>query len=918
MFSLTRTFAVEKRKTMIFFNKNNKPEVSERPVQAEAEQGQMPAESVQQSAMSRMKRDARILNSTQLQRVKDAKRLAETKLQGLEDSLRHLQAQQQWLRRYNKLSLALEREKKHLFELGKQKAVLAKDASMLERYDLFEGIHGIYQKLSVVREQIGLDKRGLSLLEREAEQNRRQLGEQEKRQQQAKDQLDASSTALLDAFDNICTAYHLTGANEALDAEIAFLTEQNNKIGEEIEALGTRIAEKKRNAETLRSDLEKLGARRQSMEMHENMIRHGEATLLQLKSLQEVYKQNDDLQQKRQQAIRRQNEENEMLSKAFAQYQDLVSQSDTAEGELSKHRSRILGQDGLMLQERALMLKGRRQMLLSALSLWKRISSGYENIEERSRRVTELRLHIRHLEDSVRQLEVEAGKTQRLCEEKEYTYLLSKGQDIIQLRADLREGVSCSVCGATHHPYHSDTILDQSKLISQMKTDYEMLLSESNAKQQQLSELRTELATTKGSLNAEEEALNTIRIRQEQDVQEWKLYAELDPTFAECSESTNLDARTAMLRQFIENVSRDAEVAEKELNTFTFHQSSIARLGEELQKLEQKKSETNVRLGELNTGCQVLSREVEQTGLLLDSSNKRFTSLYESLQHTVTIKDWYTLWQKTPEQLYEQIQKLITDWFSVEQEIAEKQALLNMETSKLESLKAHQMSFVRATSIITEQTEGMETRKAENLKTYQQMIQDRDAKSLYLNLLDTKQIAQKQHEQERKETDNIRHEADIMQGRHDYYMSHIEKLEGEQKELGEKLDLWMHNFNQQHPPVQASELDEVFADGKDWSQIRSSLKQINTDTLLCQAKVEDLNSRIIAMDTEEGHCSLATPDIQENIAAKQEALTKQRNDTMMVIARLAVQLEDHEKALAAERNSAEATAQLSQPETNLA
>lgn len=902
---------------MNFFNKKEQTQVGETPMQ-EAEQAQNPAEFIQQNAIPKQKRDARILNTTQLQRTKDAKRLAESKLQGLEESLRLLQAQQQWLRRYQETVFALEREKKRLFELGKQKAVMAKDASMLERYDMFEGIHGIYQKLAVVREQIGYDKRGLSLLEREAELNHRHLSDQEKLQQQAKDQLNTSATALLDAFDNIFQAFQLAGANEAIDAETDFLSGQNYKLKEETEVLASMIAETERNIESLQSELENLSAKRQSIEMHENMIRHGESVLLQLKTLQEVYKQNEELQQKSQQAVRRQNEENEMLSRVFARYQDVVSQAETAEGELSMHRSRILGQNGLMLQERALMLKGRRQMLFSALSLWKRISSGYENIEERKRRVTDLRLRIRHLEDNVRQLETEVGKTQRLSEEKKYTYLLSKGQDIIQLRSDLREGVSCSVCGATHHPYHSDTILDQSKLIGQMKTDYELLFTELQSKQQQLLELQTELATAKGALTAEEEILNTIRISQDEDVQEWKLYAELAPTFAECSESTNLDARTAMLRQFIENVSRDAELAEKELNTFTFHQSSIAQLGEELQKLEQRKSEINVRLGELNTGCQVLSREVEQMGLLLESSNKRYTGLYESLQHAVTIKDWYTVWQKAPEQLYEQIQRLITDWSTLEAEITEKETLLNRETTKLDGMKKHQKSFLRATGIITEQTGALQVRKAENQKVYNQIIQDRDAKTLYLRLLEQLKKAQEQFEKERIETDSIRHDTDIMQGRHDYYLAHIGKLEGEQKELGEKLDLWMHGFNLQHPPVQASELDEVFADGKDWGQIRSTVKQINADMLLCQAKVEDLNSRIIAMETEDGHCSTTTPDIQESIAAKQEALTKQRSETMMLIARLAVQLEDHEKALAAERNSAEMQTPPVQPETNLA
>ncbi len=910
---------------MIFFNKkNNKDNVQQttddsRQVVSQQTVSQVPVsadgginfilEDIESS--THPKRNPHILNSTQLQRVKDAKRLAETKLQGLEESLGRLQAQRQWLRRFNETKMVLDREKKHLFELGKQKAILQKDASMLERYDLFEGIHGTYQKLMVLREQISQEKRGLSLLERETDENRQKLTDQEKRQQQANEQLKNAKTSMTSIFDHVCSAYQLTGANDSLETETAFLIDYNNKVKDEMEALSTLIAEKEKTTAILQSNIEQLRTRRQSMEIHENMLRHGEAVLLQLKHLEDRDKRRTELQQKRQQSIKRQNEENELLGKAFGKFQDLVSQIESAEAELSIHRSYIQGQDGLMLQERALMLKGRRQMLHSALSLWRRISTGYESIEEKSKKVTALRLNIQHLEAGVRELEEETGKAQRLCKEKEYTYLLSKGQDIIQLRADLREGVSCSVCGATHHPYHSDTILDQSKLIGQMKTDYELLASEANAKQQQLSEMKAELAMAQGSLNAEEEALNTIRIRQNEDVIEWKLYAQLDPTFVECSESTNLDARTALIRQFIENVSRDAEMAEKELETFTFHQSSIAKISEELQKLEQKKSEVNTRLSELNTGCQVLSREVDHIGQRLESVNKQFTRIYESMMQAVTFKDWYSVWQKAPEQLYEQIQKLITDWFNVEHEIMDKQAILDAEKAKLEGMKTLHQSLARSSSVVAKETKELQGRKAENIKAYQQIIPERDAKSYYEKHLQALNSARERFEEEHNQMDSIRHNADIIQGRHDYYLAHIEKLEGEQKQYNEKLDLWMHAFNLQHPPVQQSELDEVFADGKDWSKIRSSLKQINRETLLCQAKVEDLNSRIIALDTEDGHCNTSTPDIQESITAKQQALTKQRNDTMMQIARLSVQLEEHEKALAAERNSAE-------PETHLA
>ena len=283
---------------MNFFKKKDKNTVPE----TTAEQ-QRPAENginfiIEDNGTNHTRRDTRILNSTQLQRAKDAKKLAETKLHGLEENLILLQAQQQWLRRWNETNMMLEREKRRLFELRKQKAIMEKESSMLERYDLFEGIHGVYQKLAVVKEQIGRDKRGLSILEREAEENRQKQIEQEKRLQQAGEQNKNATTNMLDAFDHICSAYHLTGTNNAINNETSFLVDYTNKIKEEIDALSSLHTERERATEIHKKELERLRTKRQSMEIHDNMIRHGEAVLLQLNTMEEMNKQRTNLQQK--------------------------------------------------------------------------------------------------------------------------------------------------------------------------------------------------------------------------------------------------------------------------------------------------------------------------------------------------------------------------------------------------------------------------------------------------------------------------------------------------------------------------------------------------------------------------------------------------------------------------------------------
>ena len=106
----------------------------------------------------------------------------------------------------------------------------------------------------------------------------------------------------------------------------------------------------------------------------------------------------------------------------------------------------------------------------------------------------------------------------------------------------------------------------------------------------------------------------------------------------------------------------------------------------------------------------MLSREVEQLGTQLESVNKQFTRIYENMQRIVTIKDWFTIWQEKPEQIYEQIQKLITDWQNTEQDFSATQSTLNAETSKLKEIKSLLQSHEQTLSIIKKRQEDRKRR----------------------------------------------------------------------------------------------------------------------------------------------------------------------------------------------------------------
>ena len=119
-----------------------------------------------------------------------------------------------------------------------------------------------------------------------------------------------------------------------------------------------------------------------------------------------------------------------------------------------------------------------------------------------------------------------------------------------------------------------------------------------------------------------------------------------------------------------------------------------------------------------------------------------------------------------------------------------------------------------------------------------------------------------------------------------------------------RLDIWIRNFNMHHPPVQYSELQEVFSEERDWVATRSSIHKIRQDITRCQTRVDDMNSRFIALQAEGNYHNADNETLQESLSAQMETLESKLNEVMMQIARQSVILEEHEKAIHNANNSA--------------
>ena len=831
------------------------------------------------------------LDSVHQQRMREMLKLTQTKLRNIEEDIKRLHAQHDDLSRYHDLFVAYAEHSKRLYQLNKASAAMSREANELERFETFESIMVPFLRMQLLSDEAAENRRQGNSLEQELQNTDLQIEEQRKTLKESTDFLNETESRFIDDCRTLQQACNLDGQKTTLLEMSRQMEEAMDTVGQRI--AGLRHKDNELSATTAQAEdrLATLQNRRRALERHENLLENTGQILELLNNLESMESQDRRNTEERQANTQELIRQNEILNNVKNQLADINKKIENLQEEINVHRTNIRGMQSYDVQEKVLELKSRIQMLLSAQSLWRRISTGYVTIEQKTRQTDTMRQQIEYDLRNEQELTLKVQNMQRQVKDREYSLTISKSQNVVQLRADLHEGTACTVCGATHHPFHSDTMLEQSKLISDMRSEFETMNLELRGLKSQQRQLHDSLTKTMGQLVAEQQDLEIVRIRQDEDVKEWSIYTSLDSTFRECKPSTDAEARMATIRQLLDNTQRDLQTATAELKEFNYHSSQIDILSEQIDTLEEKKDELTAQMSGLDTTCQIISSRIEYLNSAIKTLDEHYHQLYDQLTTAMTLPEWYRQWQGNPAQLRSTLRLMQDEWKDTNLRLSEEKAnvkSLHIQQDMMKELIAQATTtqeMLRETSRhITD-----DIRRIGNHRETLMCADDTDA-ALENNIVSIREARQRNHEAQ-DTMDQLTGTRNTQQGTLTGLHLTGTHLDQQASSQQSRVDMWIHAYNASHPPVRYQELSEVLTRDIDWTDKRRRVRQNAIETLLEEQTVKALQAEIVGLQINTGtlddeQLEAKIHEVERNIVIQEE----NQRQAMMQIARYNIQL----------------------------